>query len=170
MALLSGERAGKICTVSAGAVAIEAMFYARPGDGLPPTFLPDPGPGTRCQALREDGEAGARRLSCELRAPRPADLAAAVDGFLRALSAHAALAGAVLETRAERLGGPLVPDAVLLGRLARDLRGASGIGVSFGPSWEPAPARAAVCVGVRGREREITHLLREHPAWYPVHL
>ncbi|MDP9455524.1 MAG: hypothetical protein CYG60_01200 [Actinobacteria bacterium] len=118
-----------------------------------------------------DGDDEAYRLSCEVRAVCPGDLAAAVDGLLRAVSAHAALAGAVLETRVVRLREPLVPDALLVGRLARDLRRrSSGLGVCFGPSWNPPPAGAAVCVGARGREREIERLLREHPAWQPVPL
>lgn len=100
---------------------------------------------------------------------RPGDLAAAVDGLLRALSTHAALSQAVLEARVVRLREPLVPDAVLLGTLARDLSRISGLGVSFGPSWHPAP-EASVCVGAFGLEREIEHLLREHPAWQLVGL
>ena len=146
---------------------MEAVLSGRPGDPLPPPILPDPGPDVRLHALREDGDGEAHHLSCEVRAVRPGDLAAAVDGLLRALSAHAALVQAVLETRVVRLREPLLPDAVLVGRLARDLRRSSGLGVSFGPSWHPAPD-AAVCVGARGREREIEHFLREHPAWQPV--
>jgi len=91
-----------------------------------------------------------------------------VDELLRAISDHAALAGAVLETRVVRLCEPRVPDALLVGRLARDLRSA-GLGVSFGPSWTPAP-EAAVCVGASGLEREIERFFREHPVWQPVPL
>ena len=168
--MLPEEPAGRICTALAGAVSLEAALSARPGRDLPAPILPDPGPGVRYRAIREDRDGGAQlRLSCEVRAVRPADLAAAVDGLLRALSAHAGLVEAVLETRLVRLRERVVPDALLVGRLARALR-SSGLRVSFGPSWEPAPAEAAVCVGARGREREIELLLREHPAWQPVPL
>lgn len=171
MALLPGERAGKICTVSAGSVSVEASFRGRRGEDLPPPILPDPGPDARYHEIRQDGEGGAHRLLCEAQATRPAALAAAVDGLLRALSAHAGLVEAVFETRVVRLGETLVPDALLVGRLARDLRRRSpGLGVSFGPSWTPAPQGAEVCVGARGREREIERFLRESPAWQPVPL
>ena len=162
MALLPGERAGKICTICAGSVSVEATLRARPGENLPPPTLPDPN-AARYHALREDRDGGAYGLFCEVRALRRGDMAVAVDKLLRAISAHAALAGAVLESRVVRLGEPVVPDALLMGRLARDLRSA-GLGVSFGPSWEPAP-EAAIRVGASGREREIRRFFRESPAW-----
>ncbi|QIN78893.1 hypothetical protein GBA65_10585 [Rubrobacter marinus] len=166
MALLPGERAGKICTASAGSVSVEALLCARPGEALPSPSLPDCGPRARRYGLREDGGGGTYELACEVRALRGAELAEAVDELLRAVSAHAALVGAVLETRVVRLGEPLVPDPLVLGRLARYLR-SSGLGVSFGPSWTPAP-QAEAWVGAGGRRREIEHLLREHPSWQPV--
>lgn len=166
MALLPGERAGKVCTVSVGAISVEATLYVRPGENLPPPILPDPSPGVRYHAIRRNGDRGAHRLYCEMRAVSEAVLAAAVDDLLRALSAHAALAGAVLETRVVRLCEPLVPDALLVGGIARALRSA-GLGVSFGPSWTPASG-ASVCVGASGREREIERFFREHCGWQPI--
>lgn len=147
---------------------MEAALYVRPGENLSPPILPGPSPRVRYHAIRRDGDREAHRLSCEIRAVRGADLAAAVDDLLRALSAHAALAGAVLQTRVVRLCEPLVPDVLLVGRTARDLRSA-GIRVSFAPSWTPASG-ASVCVGASGREREIERIFREHPAWQPVPL
>ena len=165
MALLSGERAGKICTISAGSVSIEATLRARPGENLPPLTLPVPN-AARYHAPREERDGGAYGFHCEVRALRRGELAVAVDELLRAISAYAAIAGAVLETRVVRTAEPVVPDTLLVGRLARALRSA-GLGVSFGPSWEPAPPEA-ICVGASGREREIGRLLRESPAWRPV--
>ena len=160
-----------VWTLAAGSVSVDATLRARPGDALAPPVFPDPGPSAISHAIREDWEGGVLRISCEARATRPDDLAAAVDGLLRALSAHAACAEAVLEVRAVRLCEPLVPDALLVGGLARDLRRrrSPGVAVSFGPSWTPVPG-AAVCIGARGREREIERLLRESPAWRPVPL
>jgi hypothetical protein len=170
VALLPGENAGKICTVSSGVVSLRATFSGAPGETVPPPDLPDPGPNVVvCDPLHEEGSAEERRLSCEVRSVRPGDLAAATDELLRALSAHAALAGAVFEARVVRLAEPLVPDALLVGELARDLS-SSGIGVSFGPSSVPAPYGAAICVGASGRERRIERFLREHPAWQPIPL
>lgn len=166
MALLPGERAGKVCTVSAGAISLEAALYVRPGENLSPPILPDPSPGVRYHAIRRDGDREAHCLSCEIRAVRGADLAAAVDDLLRALSAHAALAGAVLQTRVVRLCEPLVPDVLLVGGIARALRSAD-LGVSFGPSWTPVSG-ASVCVGASGREREIERIFREHCGWQPI--
>ena len=166
VALLPSEDAGRICTVSAGSVSFEAVFSARPGEDLSPPTLPGPPPAALYYAIREEGDGGTWRLSLEIRATRAAGLAAAVDGLLRAASAHAALSGAVLETRVVRLCEPVVPHALLVGRLARAL-GSSGVGVSFGPSRGPAPG-AEVCVGVRGREIEIKRFLLESPAWQPI--
>ena len=166
VALLPGEDAGRIRTVSAGSVSFEAVFSAPPGEDLPPPTLPDPPAGVLHHAIRAEGDGGTWRVSCEIRATRASDLAATVDGLLRSASAHAALSSAVLETRVVRLGEPVVPHALLVGGLARALR-SSGIAVSFGPSWEPAQG-AEICVGVRGRELEIERFLRESPAWQPV--
>lgn len=171
MAILPGERAGKICTVTAGSVSVDAALRARPGDALAPPVLPNPGPSAVYHAVREDRDGGVLRIFCEVRATHPDDLAAAVGGLLRALSAHAACAEAALEARAVRLCEPLVPDALLVGGLARDLRRrrSPGVAVSFGPSWTSVSG-AAVCIGARGREREIERLLRESPTWQPVRL
>lgn len=136
---------------------------------MPPPTLPDPGPGARYHALRHEADGEERGISCELRATRTADLAVAVDGLLRALSAYAALAGTVFEARAVRLSEPLVPDALLVGRLARHLS-SCGLEVSFGRSPAPVPDGAAVCVGASGRERQVLRFLREHPAWQPIPL
>ena len=92
---------------------------------------------------------GAHRLSCEIRAPRTDHLAASLDLVLRQVSEHAALAEAVLETRAIRIASPTAPPAVLLERLARHLWEA-GHRVSFGPSWDPLPSGTGISVGCRG--------------------
>ena len=169
VALLPEEKPGKIFTASPGAVSIEATFCGPPGETLPPPPLPDPGPSARYHALRHEADGEERGIFCEVRATRPADLALAVDGLLRALSAYAALAGAVFEARAVRLSEPLVSDALIVGRLARHFS-SCGLGVSFGRSPAPAPEGAAVCVGASGRERQISRFLREHPAWHPIPL
>ena len=113
--------------------------------------------------MAEDGCAEWRRISCEIRALRAGDLAAALDEVLRAVVALATLAEAVLEACAVCLAEPATPRAPLVQGLARDLWSA-GLPVSFGPSWTPAPG-ADIAVGARGLEVELEHFLREHPAW-----
>ncbi len=169
VALLPGERAGKICTASAGAVSLRATFSGPPGETVPYPVLPDPLPGVGYQPLLENGSGEELMLSFEVRATRSEDLAASVDEILRALSAHAGLVGAVFEARAVRLARPVVPDAFVVGALARHLS-SSGVGVSFGTTQTAAPDGAAVCVGVSGGERRIERFLQEHPAWQLVSL
>lgn len=168
MALLTGERAGRICTVSAGAVSVRATFSGPPGEPPPRPVLPDPCPNASYHALRKRRSGEELKLTCEVRATRSEDLAASVDDLLRALSAHAALVGAIFEARVLRIADPLVADAAAVGELARHLL-ASGLGVSFGPSPVPAPDGAVVCLGASGDERRIERILREHPAWQPVY-
>jgi hypothetical protein len=146
---------------------LQATFSGVPRENMPLPVLPDPDPNVVRDLRHEEGGAEERRFSYELRALRPGDLATATDELLRALSAHAALAGAVFEARVVRLAETLVPGALLVGELARDLS-SSGIRVSFGPSSVPAPYGAAICVGVSGRERQVKRFLREHPAWQPI--
>lgn len=169
VALLQDERAGKICTASAGVVSLRATFSGPPGEIVARPALPDPPPGVCYHARLEDGDDGEARLSCEVRATRPEDLAASVDEILRALSAHAALAGAVFEARVARLVDPVIPDPAIVGELARHLV-SSGLGVSFGPSLSALPDGADVCVGAGGlgAERRLQRVLDEHPAWRPV--
>lgn len=107
-------------------------------------------PGAKLYRLRLSyDEPGMCRLSCEIRALRTDHLAAALDLVLRRVTEHAALAEAVLETRAVRLASPAAPPAILLERLAR-LLWEAGHRVSFGPSWEPLPAGIVISVGSRG--------------------
>ena len=169
VALLPGERAGKICTASAGAVSLRATFSGPSGETVPCPALPDPLPGVGYHPLLEDGSGEELVLSVEVRATRPGDLAASLDELLRALSAHAGLVGAVFEARAVRLAHPVVPNAFVVGALARHLS-SSGVGISFGPTQTAAPDDAAVCVGVSGGERRIERVLQEHSAWQPVPL
>ena len=164
--LLTGEPAGKISTTSAGVALLEATLCARTGYAPPSVLeLHTPPPGARLRlAARETEPASSEcRFSCEVRALRAGALAAALDGLLRALTAHAALADAVLEARYVRLAEPVVHPAPLVEALARDLWSA-GFRVSFGPSWTAAPAGGAA-VGIGGLEGPFECFLREHPAW-----
>jgi len=97
---------------------------------------------------------------------RVGGLAAALDGLLRAVAAHAALTDAVLEVRAVRAVEPIVYPAPLVERLARDLWEA-GFSVNFGPSWVPVH-EDGLAVGSGGSEAEIEGYLRDHAAWRVV--
>ena len=165
VALLPEEPAGKIPTVSAGVAHVEAGLSCRHGD-TPPTVpqLPEPPPGVVFVPAWEGDPASATyRFSCEVRALRAAALAAALEGILRAVTAHAALADAVLEARAIRSVEPVVYPAPLVERLARDLWEA-GFRVSFGPSWVPN-LDGGLAVGSGGSEGEIECYLCDHPVW-----
>ena len=165
VALLPEEPAGKIPTVSAGVARVEAALSCRPGDAPPPApRLPEPPPGAVfIPAWEGDPTAVSYRFSCEVRALRAAALAAALEGILRAVTARAALADAVLEARAIRSVEPVVYPAPLVERLARGLWEA-GIRVSFGPSWVPI-LDGGLAVGSGGSEGEIEGFLRDHPVW-----
>ena len=165
VALLAEEPAGKIPTVSAGVAQVEAVLTYRPGD-VPPHVpqLPEPPCGAVfVPAWENDPTSSTYRFSCEVRALRAAVLAATLEGILRAVTAHAALADAVLEARAIRSVEPVVYPAPLVERLARDLWEA-GLRVSFGPSWVPM-LDDGLAVGSRGSEEEMEGFLRDHPAW-----
>jgi hypothetical protein len=165
VALLVEEPAGKIPTVSAGVVRVEAALSCRPGDMPPPVpQLPEPPPGAVfIPAWEGDPPSATYRFSCEVRALRAAALAAAVEGILRAVTARAALADAVLEARAIRSVEPVVYPAPLVERFARDLWEA-GIRVSFGPSWVPN-LDGGLAVGSGGSEGEMESFLLDHPFW-----
>ena len=165
VALLAEEPAGKIPTVSAGVARVEAALSCRPGDAPPPVpRLPEPPPGAVfIPAWEGDPASATYRFSCEVRALRAAALAAALEGILRAVTARAALADAVLEARATRYAEPIVYPAPLVDRFARDLWEA-GIRVSFGPSWVPN-RDGGLAVGSGGSKGEIESFLRDHPAW-----
>lgn len=163
VALLPEVRAGRISTSSAGAAFFEAELLYPPG-GLPPCTLPGPPAGARfcCPVLAEDPARSTRRFSREVYALSPLALAEALDGLLRSVTVHAALADAVLEARAVRLMEPAVYAVGLVEVFARDLW-AAGFPVSFGPSW--APEAADVAVGVRGLEEQLELFLRDHAKW-----
>ena len=164
VALVPEEPAGRISTTCAGAAFFEATLRPRPGDGLSAPALGDAPPSARFFAAWEsDPVSSSYRFSCEVRALRTAALAASLEGLLRAMPAHAALADAGLEARAVGLAVPVVPPASLVQGLARDLW-AAGLPVGFGPSWAPA-AGAAVAVGTGGDVGEIEAFLRAHPRW-----
>ena len=165
VALLAEEPAGKVPTVSAGVARVEAALSCRPGDAPPPVpQLPEPPPGAvLIPAWEHDPTSATYRFSCEVRALRAAALAAALEGILRAVTARAALADAVLEARAIRSVEPVVYPAPLVERLARDLWEA-GIRVSFGPSWVPN-LDGGLAVGSGGSEGRIEGFLRDHPVW-----
>ncbi len=167
LALLPGEPSGKISTINAGAVSLEATLAYRPGEEMPdgPTIEVLRLSGARLRYLQShDDPSGTRRLSCEIRALCAGRLAAALDVVLRCVTEHAALAEAVLETRAVRLAAPTIPPAVLVERLARHLWGA-GLRVSFGPSWAPVPAGTGISVGSRSLDAAFEGLLRDYPEW-----
>ncbi|CAA9421736.1 MAG: hypothetical protein AVDCRST_MAG78-1089 [uncultured Rubrobacteraceae bacterium] len=85
---------------------------------------------------------------------------------MRSVTAHAALAEAVLETRVVRLANPLATPAPLVEKLARQLSGA-GLHASVGPSWTPAPG-ADASVGTRGLEGFFEAFLGAHSEWRPA--
>ena len=166
LALLAGEPAGRIFTRNAGSVSFEATFGWRPGEKMPADpLLPEPPPGAGLFSLRrrEDPSSATRTLSCEVRALHADTLAGALDAVLRSVTAHAALTGAVLETRAVRLADPAVPPVALVEELTLGLRGA-GLPASFGPSWTPAPD-ATVSVGTARLEKAFEAFVEAHPAW-----
>jgi hypothetical protein len=117
----------------------------------------------RCSITQTEGpEAATRCLAGEIRAFKASELASTLEVVLRALTEIAAITEAVLEVGAVRTVAPRVAAAPALEELARDLW-AAGFGVSFGPSWVPAP-EADVCVGVGG-DGWLQDFLRAHPAW-----
>lgn len=125
-------------------------------------ILDNPMPGSRFYSLvqTEDATSATHQVSCEIRALHGEQLTGALDAVLRSVTTHAALAEAVLETRAVRLADPTTPPAALVEELARELWDA-GFPVSFGPSWTPI-AGADVSVGTRGLEDALETFLREH--------
>ena len=138
----------------------------RPGEEIPSDpILGDPPPGARFYSLSQTSDTvfATRRISCEIRALHDEQLAAAVDAALRSVTAHAALAEAILETSVVRLAGPSSPPAMLVEELARQLS-EYGLDASFGSSWTSA-ADADVSIGVRGVEDDLEAFLRSHPAW-----
>lgn len=139
------------------------MIYP-PGD-LPPCTLPGPPAGARfCSpVLAEDPAQSRRRFSRKVHALSPLALAAALDGLLRFVTVHAALADAELEARAVRQAEPAVYAVGLVEAFARDLWEA-GFTVSFGPSWTPAPG-VSVAVGVRDIEEDLEKFLGDHVRW-----
>lgn len=166
LALLSGEPAGRISTRRAGVVYFEATLTMRPGETIPSgPILGEPTPGTRFYSLTRsnDSASGACKISCEIRALHHDPLATALNTVLRSVTAHAALAEAVLETRALRLAEPSVTPAYLVEKLARQLQ-QHGLHPTFGPFWTPV-AGADVAVGSRGREEDIQALLYSYPGW-----
>lgn len=164
--MLAEEPVGRISTRTAGAISFRATLTMRPGEEIPSDpILGDPTPGARFYSLSRtsDTVSATLRTSCEIRALHDEQLTAALDAALRSVTAHAALAEAILETRAVRLAGPSSPPAVLVEELARQLS-EYGLDARFGPSWTLA-AGADVSIGVRGVEDGLEAFLRAHPAW-----
>lgn len=128
-------------------------------------ILGSPTPAARFYSLSQtsDTVSATLRISYEVRALYNEQLAAALDAALRSVTAHAALAEAILETSVVRLASPSSPPAVLVEKLARQLS-EFGLDASFGPSWTPA-AGADVSIGVRGVEDGLEAFLRAPPAW-----
>jgi hypothetical protein len=166
LALLSGEPAGRISTRSAGAVYFEATLTMRPGEAIPSgPILGEPTLSTRFYSLTRtnDSASGACKISCEIRALHHDPLATALNTVLRSVTAYAALAEAVLETRALRLAEPSVTPDYLVEKIARQLL-QYGLRPTFGPFWTPV-AGADVSVGTRGREEDLGALLYSYPSW-----
>ncbi|MCA1688750.1 MAG: hypothetical protein LC714_09245, partial [Actinobacteria bacterium] len=162
VALLPGEPAGKIATCTAGAIEFGATLAWRSREDVPPEpiFL-ELHDAARCSiAVAESPEAATRRLAGEIRSFTQAELAAALEAALRAVTTVAALTEAMLEVDAVRTVPPGVASPRALEELARDLWDA-GFTVRFGPSWTPAPG-AEVCVGTDG---DLQEFLRAHPSW-----
>jgi len=151
----------------AGAVEFSAMLAWRNPDDVPrgPTLLGPPET-VRCTLSEVKGpEPATRRLVGEVSALTQADLGAALEAVLRALTTAAALTEAILEVGAVRSVPPRVASPRALERLARDLWEA-GFSVRFEPSWTPAPAAEAY-LGVGGRD-DLCEFLRSHPSWSPA--
>jgi hypothetical protein len=103
------------------------------------------------------------RLERSLRAPTEGELGTALDAFMRAAAAYAALAEAVLEVTVVRGAAPRVASKPALEGLARDLC-VAGFPVRFAPSRALAP-EADVWVGTGGTGGQLEHYLRSHPRW-----
>ena len=143
------------------------MLAWRNPDDVPrgPTLLGPPG-AVRCTLSEVKGpEPATRRLVGEVSALTQADLGAALEAVLRALTTAAALTEAILEVGAVRSVPPRVASPRALERLARDLW-AAGFSVRFEPSWTRAPAAEAY-LGVGGRD-DLAEFLRSHPSWSPA--
>ncbi len=171
LALLSREPAGRIPTRSAGAVFFEATLTMRPGDELPSgPMLGEPTPGARFYSLTrtDDLASGTHKISCEIRALHLDPLTAALNTVLRSVTVRAALAEAVLETRALRLAEPSVTPDYLVEKLARQLL-QYGLRPTFGPSWAPV-AGADISIGTRGREEDLQTFLHSYPGWKLLYL
>ena len=165
VALLHDEPAGKICTLTAGAVGIRATLRWHPGRELREPVLP-PLPNNdrvRCSFEEEtDRDPASLTITGGVRAFGEQDLRRAVDSVLRAISADSALSEAVLEARAVRLASPAVTPAATLEALARDLRDA-GFPVSFGRSWSTVTG-AEIAIGT-GTDSDLVEFLAGHPSW-----
>lgn len=148
----------------AGSVEFSATLAWRSRDDVPggPTLLGLTGP-ARCTLSEAEGpEPATRRLAGEVSALTQADLGAALEAVLRALTTAAVLTEAVLEVGAVRSVAPRVASREALEGLARDLWEA-GFPVRFEPSWTPAPPAEAY-LGVAGRD-DLRVFLRSHPSW-----
>ena len=171
VALLPGEPAGTVATRTAGSVYVEACISGRPGEpvGSGALFggLPDLGAARSCLAEGEESTPERRVMRGEVRALSETALRSALDVLMRHLTAEAAVAEVVLETRAERRASVAVAPAGATGALARDLHDA-GLQVRLRDCWSPLPPGAAVAVGARGLEDEIERFLLETPAWSVV--
>jgi hypothetical protein len=168
--LLPEEPAGRISTSSAGAISFRATLKRRPADGIHSgPLLGDPSPGARFYSLvRTDYPVSATsQISCEIRALHQAQLTAALDSALRSVTAHAALTEALLETCIVRLASPSETPVPLVQELAQRIS-STGLRVTLGPSWTPAPD-ADASIGTRGLEESFETYLQAHPRWYSSH-
>lgn len=143
------------------------LAWSRPAEIVREPILPDlSGPFALALSESDDKEAASRTISGEIRALAEPALRHAVEAFLRAATARAALTEAVLETRVVYRCRPKPAPSGALQALARDLWEA-GFPVGFAPCWEPL-AEAGLALGVRGAEEELTVFLRDHPSWRPA--
>lgn len=160
--------AGTIATRTAGCAEFRAtLSWAQPGGVPPEPALPDlRGPFLLSLAETDDQEAATRAIYGEIRALSDAALRCGLEAVLRAVTAHAALTEAVLETRAAYRSRPAAAPSGALQALARDLWEA-GFPVGFGACWEDVP-EPGVGLGARGAEEELAAFVRAHPSWRPA--
>lgn len=124
--------------------------------------LPEP-LATARHTVSETGEGTTLRLESAATATTRRGLGAALDDFLRATAAYAALTDALLEAAVVRRQEPLVASRPAVEGLASCLSHA-GFRVRFAPLRVPAPA-ADVWIGTGGSRGELEGFLRSHPLW-----
>ncbi|MGH3147225.1 MAG: hypothetical protein ACRDTR_15620 [Rubrobacter sp.] len=163
--LPSAEPAGTVATCTPGVAEFGAtLLWDSSEDASQGPLLPALPESVRCSVVETGDPTGARReILGQILALTERELGAALEAVIRSLTSGSALSGALLETRVVRVAWPAVTPAHTIQAVAFDLWKA-GFGVSFGPSWTPAPA-GGVAVGFRGAEKELGRFFGAHPSW-----